>query len=185
MSARRHRTLAMVVGALAVVATVVAVPARASAAPYCGIKWGSTPEAVDRFSSAPLVATRTGRHDCFDRVVFEFSGKADGYSVEYVDQVRTDGDGRVLAVAGGGRLRVSLKAPAYDGSGRSTYAHRSGDHVAKVGGYKTLRDVVYGGSFEGYTTFGVGVRARLPFRVFVLDGPGGNSRIVVDVAHRW
>lgn len=30
-----------------------------------------------------------------------------------------------------------------------------------------------------------GVRARLPFRVFVLDGPGSGSRLVVDVAHRW
>jgi hypothetical protein len=54
-----------------------------------------------------------------------------------------------------------------------------------VRGYPTLRSVVYGGSFEGYTTFGVGVRARLPFRVFTLDGPGRGSRIVVDVAHRW
>jgi hypothetical protein len=52
-------------------------------------------------------------------------------------------------------------------------------------GYRTLRDVVFGGSFEGYTTFAVGVRARLPFRVFVLAGPGTHSRIVLDVAHQW
>ena len=60
-----------------------------------------------------------------------------------------------------------------------------GDHVAAVGGYRTLRDVVYGGCFEGRTTFGVGVRARLPFRVFTLAGPGTRSRIVLDMAHRW
>jgi hypothetical protein len=29
------------------------------------------------------------------------------------------------------------------------------------------------------------VRARLPFRVFVLRGPGSGSRLVIDVAHRW
>jgi len=29
------------------------------------------------------------------------------------------------------------------------------------------------------------VRARLPFRVFVLAGPGNGSRLVIDVAHRW
>jgi hypothetical protein len=45
--------------------------------------------------------------------------------------------------------------------------------------------VVFGGSFEGQTLFGVGARARLPFRVFTLAGPGGHSRIVLDVAHRW
>lgn len=46
-------------------------------------------------------------------------------------------------------------------------------------------EVVFGGSFEGCTTFAVGVRARLPFRVVPLAGPGAPSRIVVDVAHRW
>jgi hypothetical protein len=40
----------------------------------------------------------------------------------------------------------------------------------------------FGGSFEDYTTFGLGVRAKLPFRVTRLSSPG---RVVVDVAHRW
>lgn len=66
-----------------------------------------------------------------------------------------------------------------------TYDHTVGDHVANVAGYRTLRDVVYGGSLEGHTEFGVGVRARLPFRVFTLAGPDGGSRIVIDVAHKW
>jgi hypothetical protein len=29
------------------------------------------------------------------------------------------------------------------------------------------------------------VRARLPFRVLLLTGPGTHSRVVVDVAHLW
>ncbi|MDQ1596268.1 MAG: hypothetical protein QOH40_2824, partial [Arthrobacter pascens] len=40
-------------------------------------------------------------------------------------------------------------------------------------------------SFEGYTTLGLGVRARLPFKVFTLAGPGSGSRLVIDVAHHW
>ena len=60
-----------------------------------------------------------------------------------------------------------------------------GQPVAAVAGFPTLRSVVYAGSFEGMTTFGVGTRARLPFRVFALAGPGGHGRIVLDVAHRW
>ena len=52
-------------------------------------------------------------------------------------------------------------------------------------GRYTLRQVALAGSFEGQTTFGVGVRARLPYRVFLLDGPGNGSRLVLDVAHRW
>lgn len=57
--------------------------------------------------------------------------------------------------------------------------------MVDVTGDDTLRQVAVAGSFEGRTTFGVGVRARLPMWVFVLDGPGTGSRLVIDVAHRW
>ena len=50
---------------------------------------------------------------------------------------------------------------------------------------RTIRQVVGTGSFERVTSFGLGVRARLPFQAFVLPGPGGGSRLVVDVAHAW
>jgi hypothetical protein len=157
--------------------------AAAAAAPYCGITWGSTAKAGSTvLSQAPLIAARTGRQTCYDRVVFEFNGRVSGHSVRY-GEAYTEGQGRPMSpfTAGGALLAVSLRAPAYTVS----YPHRTGDHVAEVRGYRTLRDVVFGGSFEGYTTFAVGVRARLPFRVFVLPGPGGRSRIVLDVAHRW
>jgi hypothetical protein len=54
-----------------------------------------------------------------------------------------------------------------------------------VTGYRTFRQVAFLGTFEGYTTIGLGVRARLPFRVQVLAGPGAGSRLVIDVGHRW
>ncbi len=77
---------------------------------------------------------------------------------------------------------MQLHHPSYDAQGNATYSPAG---AAPVTGYPTLRSVVYGGSFEGYTTFGVGVRARLPFRVFVLTGPGAHSRLVIDVAPSW
>ncbi len=157
-----------------------------AAAPYCGITWGSTDRAGGALSAAPLIDVRTGRHDCYDRVVFEFAGPVDGYSVHY-GETYTDGEGLAMSpyTAGSAVLAVSLRAPAYDDSHVSTYPHRTGDHVANVLRYRTLRDVVFAGSFEGYTTVAVGVRARLPFRVSVLSGPGTHSRIVLDVAHQW
>ncbi len=159
--------------------------AGASGAPYCGITWASLAKAGGTASDGALNAVRTGRHECFDRVVFDFAGPADGYQVEYVPEVRTDGEGRLLTVSGGAILRVRLLANVFDQLGHLHYDRVAGDHVADVRGYQTLRDVVYAGCFEGQTTFGVGVRARLPFRVFSLAGPGVNSRIVLDVAHRW
>ncbi len=154
--------------------------------PYCGITWGSATKSGGTLSQAPLITTRTGQHDCFDRVVFEFNGPANGYVVTY-GEAYTQGRGLALSpyTAGGALLNVVLLEPAYDQSGVITYPHRAGDHVANVLGYRTLRDVVFGGSFEGYTTFAVGVRAQLPFRVFVLSGPDTHSRIVLDVAHQW
>lgn len=170
----------------AVLGSVGAADAAASPAPYCGTTWGSLPRSHDALGTAPLTDVRTGRHDCFDRVVFDFRGAATGYRVGYAPQVLGEGKGDVLPVAGGARLWVSLQEPAYAiDTGVPTYTPGTGSHVADVAGYRTLRDVVYGGTFEGYTTFGVGVRARLPFRVFALAGPDGDSRIVVDVAHKW
>jgi hypothetical protein len=161
-------------------------PAAATGAPYCGITWGSLAKSGGSLNSAPLVTTRTGRHSCYDRVVFELNGSADGYTVGY-GETYTDGEGLALSpyTAGGVLLNVQLKSPSYDGSHNPTYPYRLGDHVANVVRYQTLRDVVFGGSVEGYTTFAVGVRARLPFRVFVLSGPGTHSRIVLDIAHQW
>jgi hypothetical protein len=158
----------------------------AAATPYCGITWGSTDRAAGSLSPAPLIAVRTGQQDCYDRVVFEFDGAVSGYSVSY-GETYTEGEGVGLSpyTAGSALLAVSLRAPAYGESHSSTFQHRTGDHVANALRYRTLRDVVFGGSFEGYTTFAVGIRAQLPFRVLVLSGPGTHSRIVVDVAHQW
>jgi hypothetical protein len=67
------------------------------------------------------------------------------------------------------------------GSPAYTPANRA--ELANVAGYQTFRQVAWAGSFEGYTSVGLGVRARLPFRAFTLAGPGGGSRLVIDVAH--
>lgn len=158
-----------------------------AAAPYCGITWGSADKASGPLSTAPVLGVKTGRYACWDRVVFEFTGTAKGYAVRYRSQVTTEGQGVDLVpyTAGGAFLWVTLLAPAYTATGSPSYSARTGDHVVNVLPYSTLRDVVYGGSFEGYTTFAVGVRTRLPFRVTLLSGPGTHSRIALDVAHRW
>ncbi len=160
-----------------------AVAAPASATVPCEVRWGSLAESDARTGQGALTAVRTGRHHCFDRIVFDLDGPATGYSVRYVGQVVQDGSGAVLPVRGGARLQVTLHHPAHDDQGRATYPARAGRSAADVRYFETLRSVVYGGSFEGYTTFGVGTRAHLPFRVFTVGGD--DPRIVVDVAHRW
>jgi len=183
-------SLSRIVAVLALVAPALLIPASAQAAPYCGLRWGSLPKSSTTSvhpTSAPgdLVAIRTGRHACYDRVVIDVDGSTGGYVVEYVDQVVQDGSGHVVPTAGGARLQLVVVAPSYDDEGMETFSPPAGQRMVDVSGYRTFREVTWAGSFEGQTSAGLGVRARLPFRVLTLEGPGTSSRVVVDVAHRW
>jgi hypothetical protein len=129
---------------------------------------------------------RTGRHACFDRLVIDLAGGTTGYDVRYVSSVRQDGSGILVPLRGGSRLQIVVRAPAYNiNTGKATYAPKNNKELANVTGYRTFRQVAFAGTFEGQTTLGLGVRARLPFRVFTLPGPGAGGRVVIDVAHRW
>ena len=187
-------------------AAVLAIPAAAIAAPSlagsasaprtttastttttsCPRGWGSLPEANSRMTQAPVTAVRTGRHACYDRLVFDLRGRAPGYDVRYVGTVYQDGSGFRVPLRGGAKLQIVVRAPAYDiSTGKPTYTPNNPKELSNVTGYSTFRQVAFAGSFEGQTTIGLGVRARLPFRVFTLAGPGSGSRLVVDVTHHW
>ena len=101
------KRLLVLIGAFAVLlggsatATATTAAQRAAAAP-CSVTWGSLPEEAGALSTATVLEARTGQHECWDRVVFEFSAPADGYRVAYGD-VYTEGQGLHLNpyVAGG------------------------------------------------------------------------------------
>jgi hypothetical protein len=157
----------------------------ATAAPYCGLVWGSLTKSAPGNSQAPVVNVRTGRHACYDRLVVDVAGDVGGYTASYVPEVVQDASGAVIPTRGGASIQITVNDPAYDAAGNATYSPANPVELRNVAGYRTFRQVVFAGTFEGYTSIGIGVRARLPFRVFVLDGPGTGSRVVVDVAHRW
>lgn len=72
--------------------------------------------------AAMLVAVRTGAHDGFDRVVFEFEERVPGYHIEYIDKpVRKCGSGKVTQVAGDGWLELRMyPSNAHTEKGRPT-----------------------------------------------------------------
>lgn len=175
-------------GLAAVAATAglgLVAPGPASAATYCGISWGSLAKADSDMSAANVTGVRTGQQPCFDRLVIDMAGKVAGYSVQYVPVVTQDPSGFPIPVLGDADLQVVVTAPSYNQSGQPTYEPAAKAELSNVSGYQTFRQVVFAGSFEGTTSVGLGVRARLPFRVLTLDGPDGGSRLVVDVAHHW
>ncbi|USQ76681.1 AMIN-like domain-containing (lipo)protein [Ornithinimicrobium cryptoxanthini] len=157
-------------------------------APYCGIYWGSLPRTNGTAGTSGTVDNvRAGRHACFDRMVIDVDEVPASltYDVRYVDVLRAPGSGAKIALDGGAALQIVLRAPAYDDAGNATYTPSNSKRLVGVSGWSTFRQVAMAGSFEGQTTFGLGVRARLPYRVLVLDGPGDGARLVVDVGHRW
>jgi hypothetical protein len=186
---RPIRTAFAILAVAAIPAAAVAVPALADAATAsttCPTGWGSLPEASTYRGAGQLTNVRTGRHDCFDRIVFDVQGKPSWHRVHYVQNVYTVAQGEIVPLRGGAKLEIILSVPSYDDAGNSTYNPANRNELSNVSGYRTFRQVASAGSFEGETAIGLGVRARLPFRVFTLTGPCTNtSRIVVDVAHTW
>lgn len=195
-SQRRRRIVRPLLLVLAVSIAPIAAAQSAPSAPSpptasasaCEAQWGSLGKQRAPYTSKQITDIRSGRHQCFDRLVVDINeqGKArPGYQVKYVTRVTKDGSGANVPLRGGAKLRVIVKAPAYDDNGRLTYKPDNWQELVDVADYRTFRQVAWAGSFEGQTTIGLGVRARLPMRVFVLQDPGGGHRVVVDVAHRW
>lgn len=162
--------------------------AGATSRPFCGIRWGSLPKSAGAAKADWLMAGRVGRHPCYDRLVFVLAGPAAGVDARYVRRIPVSPGLR--QPKGGARLQVRIPgsslppASATDGMVRSTLPVGRAP-LFNVRGFRTFRDVRWGRIDARGATFGLGVRARLPFRVFVLDGPGHRSRVVIDVAHRW
>ncbi|MEU2433325.1 hypothetical protein ABZ611_28205 [Streptomyces sp. NPDC007861] len=164
-------------------AATAATPTAAKPA-ACTTHWGSVLKSAPDSGIAPLKNIRTGRHACFDRMVFDVpaaTGKV-GYHVGYVDAFHQDASGKLIPVAGGAILEIYVSAPSHDAAYRPTYPAKAAKPLPGVNlaGYKTFRDTRFGASYEGQTQVGLGVRARLPFRVLQLE-----DRLVVDVAHTW
>lgn len=148
------------------------------------LAWSSTEHRARPLTSpsSTVVDARAGGHRCYDRLVIDVDGRTPGYVVRYVTQFRQLASNQVIPLAGGARLEILVRAPAVDSGGHPTYPGVTGQRLPGVdlGGFETFRSAKYGGTFEGITQFGLGVRARLPFRVLKLD-----DHVVIDVAHHW
>ena len=186
---RKSARLPILVLASVLMTLTLSVPAQAAS--YCGITWGSLPKVSSASDTEMINDIRAGRHACFDRLVVDLGGQDTtfgSYAVRYVPVVRADGSGHAVPVRGAADLEIVLGASAYDQYGNPTVDLSDQAELVDVAGYTTFRQVAWAGSFEGQTTLALGVRARLPFRVFVLAGTPQSDdtpRMVIDVAHHW
>ena len=163
--------------------------AAGSRVPLCAeiATWGTSLKESAPYTGAELYGVRSGRHDCYDRVVFDVNG-ADtvGYHVRYVESVHADGSGEPVPVAGDAALEVIVHAPDFASASSGHQPWRDpwkvGETLLDPHGWKALEAVKFAGSFEGQTTFAVGVDARIPFRVHTLPDDAV-THVVLDIAH--
>lgn len=186
-------TAAGMIDTAASASTIGPTAAMTVTSPWCGITWGSLEKILPGTfgpgtptGTPSVTGVRSGRHTCYDRLVVDVRGHSPGVSVGYVNVVRSEGSGEPVSLAGGALISVVVHAPSTDtDTGAPTYVPADASDLTAVAGDETFRQVAWAGSYEGTTSIGLGVRARLPFRVFTLAGPGDGSRVVIDVAHHW
>ena len=125
-----------------------------------------------------LVNVRYARHDGFDRVVFDWRGAAPGWKAAYGTLVG-EGTGTPIALTGNADLVIRFfPARAHDDAGRPTYKMTTVLNPA----LPQVKQIKFGGDFEGYVTVGIGVGRRTGFKVFTLSSP---PRVVVDISSSW
>lgn len=124
------------------------------------------------------VGIRTGRHQGYERVVFEFETGVPGYHLEYIDKpVRACGSGDVVELPGDGWLQVRLyPAQAHTDEGAATIAERELSPK-----YDVMLELERTCDFEGVVTWVVGTASPNRYRVFELTDP---PRLVLDIAAR-
>jgi len=127
--------------------------------------------------AAKLVDVRTGIHEGFDRVVFEFDERVLGYHIEYIDKpVRKCGSGKVAPLAGDGWLEVRMyPAKAHTEQGQPTVSNR--ERVPKL---PVLSELELTCDFEAVVTWVFGVESPNRYQVRELSNP---PRLVVDLKH--
>ncbi|MEU3619358.1 hypothetical protein ABZ725_44755 [Streptomyces sp. NPDC006872] len=167
--------------------TAVTAQADTGASAVCETGWGSLEKRVTPAEDylPPLTNVRTGQHECFDRMVVDYkggSGTGDiGYRVKYVDKLISVGTGEI-PISGGAILQIAVSPNHDPETGTNSYPGTHGQPLPGVDitGYQTFKDTRYVDGLEDDVVIGVGVRARLPFRV-----TQSGDHLIIDVAHSW
>lgn len=126
---------------------------------------------------ATLITVRSGTHDGFDRIVFEFDERVPGYHTEYIDRpVRKCGSGNTTQVAGDGWLEVRMfPVNAHTEEGQPTVAERE-----RMPNLLVLSELELTCDYEAVVTWVLGVESPNRYQVRELSNP---PRLVVDVRH--
>lgn len=166
-----RRWLTVIVCCSALLAGAV-LPAGAQTAD--GPPTGTAPAEEIRSSDTASVLSKigAGRHDGYDRVVFEWGGGAPGYAVRYPEA----GQDAVSEVDAGATLEAVFSPATAHQNGTFTF----GPRTLMPEETSAVEQVAYIDDDGGRVRFELTIAGELPFRVVELSDP---PRIAIDVAH--
>jgi hypothetical protein len=118
------------------------------------------------------------------RMSFYFRGAFPEYNFNYASEIRSDGEGAKLPLAGNSFLRLQFwPAQAHDNNGKSTITAKPDTRI----GLGNLVSYVFAGDYEGYVTYGLGIGVApgsdqvLPIRAGELKKPDGKGGYIYVV----
>ncbi|NGO09450.1 hypothetical protein G5C60_18060 [Streptomyces sp. HC44] len=128
-------------------------------------------------ATALVVNARWGGHCSFDRIVIDVRGTMPPVTVKPVGELRYDGTGAKVPLAGKHFLEIKLSpAAAHNEAGQSVYR---GPRLVKIHLPK-LKGLALTGDFEGVVTFGAASHTKPVYNTFKLHSP---ERFVLDIRH--
>jgi len=134
--------------------------------------------------TALLERVALGRHEGYDRIVFQFTNAVPGYRVAYRNgPFAEDGSGKPVSVKGSAFLVVRMEpASGYDlNTGEGQLVYKGSPRIEGAdAGTSVVEELVRTGDFESVLTWVVGLGRAADFRVRTLSSP---ARLVVDVSN--
>ncbi|MGJ9372841.1 AMIN-like domain-containing (lipo)protein [Nesterenkonia sp. CF4.4] len=126
-----------------------------------------------------LVDIRSGVHEGFERVVFEFSGDGvPSWRGEYTDSAAELGRGEPIEVAGDHILEINVNGPSWAPGEESSEALPAQEYYERDRG-GVFEEIFIQGPFEAHSQYLIGLDQELPFQMQLLEEP---TRLVVDFA---